>query len=151
VLQQDANGLPSHTWCESPLDRLLSHQSHGPACVTFWWIGAYHSDDPLFLAVVQDLSRAGAMLFEKGGIQTTLLVTTADVADRLRSQWDDVGNPWRADAFGQLQQRQGAQDDPNLLHTAAQQFGKLFSIFRRDINAQRWTTHTPSMRQNNST
>ncbi len=102
MLQQDANGLPSHTRRESPLDRLLRHQSHGPARVTFRWTAAYHRDDALFLAGVQHLSRAGALLFEKRRIQTALPVTTADVADGLRSQWEHAGNPWRAGAFRQL-------------------------------------------------
>jgi hypothetical protein len=57
----------------------------------------------------------------------------------------------RAGALRQLQQRQGTQDNPNLLDAAAQQLGKLSLILRRDIDAQRWTTHTPSMRRNNST
>jgi hypothetical protein len=50
-----------------------------------------------------------------------------------------------------LQQSQRSQDDPNLLDSAAQQLGKLSSILRRNVDAQRWTTHTSSMRQNNST
>jgi hypothetical protein len=128
VLQQDANRLPSHARRKSSLERLLRHQSHGPARVTFRWIAAYHRDDALFLTGVQDLGRAGALLFEKRRIQTALPVTTADIADGLGSQWDNAGNPWRAGAFRQLQQRQGAEDDPNLLNAAAQQLGKLSSI-----------------------
>ena len=142
---------PPYTRRESPLDRLLGHQSHGPARVTFRWIAAYHRDDALFLAGVQDLSRAGALLFEKRRIQTALPVTTADVADGLRSQWDNASNSWRAGAFRKLQQRQGAEHDPNLLNAAAQHPGKLFSILWHDIKTQRWTTHALSMRQNNST
>ena len=67
------------------------------------------------------------------------------------SERDHIGDLRRAGALRQLQQRQGAQDDPNLLDAAAQQLGKFFLILRRDIDTQRWTTHTPSMRQNNST
>ena len=56
----------------------------------------------------------------------------------------------RAGTLGQLQQSQGAQDDSDLLHAAAQQALELFLILRRDVDAQGWTTHTLSMRQNNS-
>jgi hypothetical protein len=74
---------------------------------------AVHRDDSLFLDSIQYLSRAGTLLFEKRRTQTALLVTTADVADGLRSQWDDAGKPWRDGFFHQLRQRQGAEDDRN--------------------------------------
>jgi hypothetical protein len=50
-----------------------------------------------------------------------------------------------------VEQSQGTQDNPNLLDASAQQLGKFLLILRRDVNTQRWTTHTSSMRQNNST
>ena len=43
------------------------------------------------------------------------------------SERDHVGDLRCAGALGQLQQSQGAQDDPNLLDAAAQQLGKLSS------------------------
>ena len=93
----------------------------------------------------------GLCLLVQRPLQTALLVTTADIAYGLGSERDHVGDLRCAGALGQLQQSQGTQDDPNLLDAAAQQLGKLSLILRRDIDAQRWTTHTSSMRQNNST
>ena len=75
----------------------------------------------------------------------------ADRPDGLRSERHDLGNPRRTSPFTQLQQRQGAEDDSNLLYATAQQRNEFFLIFWRDINAQWWTTQTPSIRQNNST
>ena len=72
----------------------------------------------------------------------------ADLANRLWREWDHGGNPRCTDALGQLQQRQGSQDDPNLLHAAAQQPRQFLLILGRDIDTQGWTAHTPSMRQN---
>jgi hypothetical protein len=44
--------------------------------------------------------------------------------------------------------RQGAQDAPGLLDAATQQPGQSFLVLLCDFDAQGWTTHTPSMRQN---
>jgi len=66
----------------------------------------------------------------------------ANIAYGLGSEWDYVGNLRRADALRQLQQSQRALDRPNLLDSAAQQLCKLSLILRRDVDAQRWTTHT---------
>jgi hypothetical protein len=60
---------------------------------------------------------------------------------------DYVGDLRCAGAICQLQQSQGAQDNPNLLDAAAQQLGKPVLMLRRDVNAQRWTAHTSSMGQ----
>jgi hypothetical protein len=50
----------------------------------------------------------------------------------LRSEWDNAGNTRCAGALGQLQQRQGAQDDPNLLHTATQQLAQFLLVLLCD-------------------
>ena len=127
------------------------HQSHGPAGAAFWRIAAHHGDNPLLLAVFEHVGGAGPLLFVKRRFQTALLVAMADLANGLWGERDHAGNPRCTGAFGQLQQRQGAQDDPNLLHAAAQQLGEFLLVLWRDIDTQRWTAHTPSMRQNNST
>jgi len=79
------------------------------------------------------------------------LVTMADFTNGLRGQRNAVRDARRAGALGQLQKRQSAKDDPNLLDAGTQQAREFFLILRRDIDVQRWTTHTPSMGQNNST
>jgi hypothetical protein len=62
-----------------------------------------------------------------------------------------TGNARRGDAFGQLQKRQGAQNNPNLLNPTAEYLGELLLIFLRDLDVQGWTAHSNSMGQNNST
>ena len=95
--------------------------------------------------------RSRSLFLVQRALQAALLVTAADTAYGLGSERDNVGDLRCAGALCQLQQSQGAQDDPNLLDAAAQQLGNLSLMLRRDIKAQRWTTHTSSMRQNNST
>jgi hypothetical protein len=53
--------------------------------------------------------------------------------------------------FASCSKAKARRTHPNLLDAAAQQVGKLSLMLRRDIKTQRWTTHTTSMRQNNST
>src|SRR5579863_947170 len=151
VKEQNPNGFSSHPRDQSPFDSFLYHQTDGPASAAFGRIAAHHSDDPLFLGIVEYGGCAGALLFEQRRFQTALLATTRNRTDGLRSEWKDLRDPRCAGAFGQLQQHQGAQDDSNLLNTATQEFGKFLLILWLDFDLQRWTAHTPSMRQNNST
>jgi hypothetical protein len=72
-----------------------------------------------FRAVIEHGRCAGPLSLVERRFQTALLVTVADLANGLWSERNNAGNPRCAGAFGQLQQRQGAQDEPNLLHTAA--------------------------------
>jgi hypothetical protein len=72
----------------------------------------------------------------------------ADLPNGLWSQRNHGGNPRRANAFRHLQKRDGAQDDSDLLHTAAQQFPQHLLVLGCDLDTQRWTGHTLSMRQN---
>src|SRR5262249_44396698 len=82
--------------------------------------------------------------------QPALLVTTANIAYGRGSERDYVGDLRCAGALRQLQQSQSTKDNPNLLDAAVQQLSELFLVLWRDVDAQRWTTHTSSMRQNNS-
>jgi hypothetical protein len=117
--KQDSDGFPPHAGNQLALDGFLGHQAHGPPGAAFGGITTHHRDNPLFVAVVEHGGCAGALLFEKRGLQTALLIPAADVADRLCRQRDDLGDLRRAGAFGQLTQRQGAQNHPHLLHASA--------------------------------
>jgi hypothetical protein len=72
----------------------------------------------------------------------------ADLPNRLWREWDHAGNPRCTNALGQLQERQGSQNDTDLLYAAAQQPRQLVLVFRFDFDTQGWASHTPSMRQN---
>jgi hypothetical protein len=134
-----------------PLDRLLSQQSHGPTCLTLWRLGTHHGDDALLLIGVKDLCRAGALFLIQGAFEAGLLVTMPQSPNCLWSQLHRFSDLWRTGMLGQLQERQRPQDDPNLLHSTFDQFPQFLLIFLGDVNPQSWTTHTPSMRRNNST
>jgi len=80
-----------------------------------------------------------------------LQVTTADTAYGLGRERDYFGDLRCAGTLCKLQQSQGPQNNPDLLDTAGQEMRELSLMLRRDVKAQRWTTHTSSMGQNNST
>ena len=149
--QENPDSFPSYARNQFAFDCFFRYQTHRPTGTAFRRIGAYHRNQTLLLAVVEHFGRPRSRSFVQCPLQPALLITTADVAYRLGCEWDYVGDLGCAGALCQLQQSQGAQHNPNLLDAAAQQLGKLFLMFRRDVNAQRWTTYTSSMRQNNST
>jgi len=74
----------------------------------------------LFLAFVEHFRGAWPLPFIQRPLQNALLVTTTNVPYGLRSEPGQVGNLRSADTFGQLQQSQCTQDNPNLLHATAQ-------------------------------
>jgi hypothetical protein len=104
----------------------------------------HHGDDPLLLAVFQNRRSAGPLLVVERGFEATRLVTMADLPDRLWRQWDHARNPRCASAPGQLQKRQGSQDDTDLLNAAAQQPRQFVLVFRFDFDTHGWASHTPA-------
>ena len=149
--QENANGFPSYAGNQFAFDGFFRYQADGPTGAALWRIAAYHCNQTLLLTVIEHFRRSRSLFLVQRPFQSALLVTAADIAYGLGCERDNLGNLRCAGALCQLQQSQGAQDDPNLLYAAAQQLGKLSLMLRRDIKAQRWTTHTSSMRQNNST
>ena len=74
----------------------------------------------------------------------------ANLTNGLRRERNCAGDAWRVDPLGQLQQRQGTQNDSHLLYAAAQQALEFSLVLSGDLDAQSWTSHALSMRQNNS-
>ena len=98
------------------------------------------------------LGRPGADAEGEQALDETGVPGVGEVAAyRLGRERDYFSDLRCAGTLCQLQQSQGAQDNSNLLDTAAQEPGKLSLMLRRNVKAQRWTTHTSSMRHNNST
>jgi len=149
--QENANGLPSDAWNQFAFDSFVRYQADGPTSAAFWRATAYHCNQTLFLTIVEHFGGSRPLLFVQRPLQPALLVTTADTADGLGGERDYVSDLRCAGTLCQLQQSQGAQNNPNLLDTAAQELGELSLMLWRDVKSQRWTTHTSSMRQNNST
>ena len=79
-----------------------------------------------------------------------MAIMRCHVPNRLCSQPNHTGNPRRAKAFGQVQPRQGAQDDLHLLNPAAENPGEFLIILRCNFDTERWTAHSQSVDQNNS-
>ncbi len=148
--QQNPDGLPSYVRHQLALHRFFGHQAHGPAGTTLGRIAAHHGNDPLFLVGVQHFSRTGPLLLIEGTIQAGLLITMTEPTDGLWGEWDHLGDLRRAGLLSQLQECQGPQDHPDLLHSTLQQSSQFLLILLGDADLQGRTTHTPSMRQNNS-
>jgi len=81
--------------------------------------GSLHTIAIIRRSFVKYSRRARALRLVKRRFQTAYLVAMADVANGLRTQRDQCGNLRRADAFGQLQQKEDPQDYSNLLNSAA--------------------------------
>src|SRR5215831_2131266 len=118
--QENSNGFPSYARYQFAFDGFFRYQTHGPTGATFRGTAAYHRNQALFLAIVENLGCSRPLSFVQRPLQPALLVTTANIAYGLGSEWDYIGDLRCADALRQLQQNQGAQDNPNLLDAAAQ-------------------------------
>jgi hypothetical protein len=151
VKQQNPNGLPTHSRRQFTLHGLFGYQSHGPTRLALRRIAAYHGDDALFLVAIQDLGRTGSLLLVQSSLQSAVFIAMAESPDCLGGQWNDLGNLRSADVLSQLQQRQGSEDDPHLLHSAFNQIPQFLQVLLADLDTQSWTTHTQSMRQINPT
>jgi hypothetical protein len=99
------------------------------------------------LTAVQNLRRARALLVVECSIEIALLVAAREIPDGLGGERNQSGDARRANPLGQLQQRQGAQHDADLLYAAAQQFREFGPVLRFDFDTQRWASLAASMRQ----
>ena len=72
---------------------------------------------------------------------TSRLLTASSATSRTVQRAHPSGGSLQT--FGQLQQRQRAQDHSNRLHAPAQQLPQLFLVLRCDFDAQGGTSHTP--------
>jgi hypothetical protein len=79
--------------------------------------------------IVEHLGGSGPLLLIQRPIQTALLITAANVTDGLCRQRNYAGHARRGYSFRQLQQRQGAKNNPNLLNPAAEDLDELLLIF----------------------
>ena len=127
-MQQNTDGLAPYLGNQLALDRFLGHQSHGPAGIACRGIGANHGDDPLALTLVQPHGRTGALLVVQRPVQPNVLVATANLTDRLRSEPDIGGHLGRRLALVQLGESQGTENDPNLLDAATEKPVQLVSV-----------------------
>jgi hypothetical protein len=107
-------------------DGFLRHKAYRPAGAAFRLATAYHCNQTLFLAIVEHLGGSGARLLIQRPIPTALLITAADVTDGLCRQRNYPGNARRGDTLGQLQKRQGAKNDPDLLNPPRTIFASCF-------------------------
>ena len=118
--QENADGFSSHAGNQFAFYGFFGHQANRPASAAFRRAAADHGNQSLFLAVVQHFRRSGPLLLIERPFQAPLLITMANLPNRLRGQRNHAGNPRRTDTLGQLQQRQGAQNDSDLLYAAGQ-------------------------------
>ena len=140
--KQYADCFSSYLWHQFPLDRLLRHQTNGPAGKPLRWIAAHHGDNPLFLAAFEQFGRSWSLLFVQSPGKATLFLAMSHLPYCLCGQRNHVGNPRCAQTFRQLQERQGPQHDPDLLHATAQPSPKFFLILPGNLNPKSGATHT---------
>jgi hypothetical protein len=88
----------------------------------------------LFLGAVENLLGPRPLLGVDGGIQTIVHVAMGDLADRLGSKGECLGDSMRAEAVGKLAQRKRSQDDAYLLNSPSQQFADLREILGLDFD-----------------
>src|SRR5215467_13426395 len=121
VEQQNPDRLSSHPRNQLSFHRFFGYQTDRPARATFWRGGAHHCDDPLLLVVVQHFGGAGPLLLIKRAVESGLLVTVAEPANRLCRDRDGLGNMGSTDTLCQLQERQGPENNADLLHATFQE------------------------------
>ena len=74
-----------------------------------------------FWLVSNTSASAGALFLIQRTIQSSPLVAMAEASNRLRSERDHPGNLRGTGMLSQLQQSQGPQNHPDLLHSALHQ------------------------------
>ncbi len=60
----------------------------------------------------------------------------AESPDCLSGQGDDLGNLRSAGVLGQLQQRQGSEDNSHLMHPALNQIPQFLLVLLADVDTQ---------------
>jgi hypothetical protein len=88
----------------------------------------------LFLGAVENLLGSRPLLGVDGRIQTIVHVAMGDLADRLGSKGECLGDSRRAEAVGKLAQRKRSQDDAYLLNSPSQQFADMREILGLDFD-----------------
>src|SRR5215831_19488362 len=86
--QENSNSFPSDTWNQFAFDGFFRNQAHGPTGATLRRAAAHHCNQTLFLAIVEHFGCTGPLPFVPRAFQAALLVTTANIADGLGSEWD---------------------------------------------------------------
>jgi len=121
VKQQNPDRFTSHPRNQLSFHRFFGHQPDRPARATFRRGGAHHCDNPLLLVVVQHFDGAGTLLLIKRALQSGLLVTVAQSANRLYRERNHLANLGSAGVLRQLQERQGPENNPDLLNASFQE------------------------------
>ena len=146
--QQNPNCLSAHLRSQFSFYGFLGDQSHGPSGATFGRLAADHSNDALFLVVIEHFSRSGPRLLIQRSLQTVLLITVTKFSDGLRCQRDPTSNLRSRESFGQLQQSGCAQDDSHLLNPAFEELMQFFLVSRAYSDTQGGCGHVLSILQN---
>src|SRR5829696_7783837 len=118
VEQQNSDGLSSHLRNQFAFYGFLGNEADRPTGATFGRVGAHHGDNPLLLGAVEHLGGAGALLLIERALQSCFLVAVTEPPNRLRREWNAHCDLRGTDFLRQLQQSQGPQHDPDLLHTS---------------------------------
>jgi hypothetical protein len=144
ALEEDSNGLPTGSWNQFSLNRLLRDEANRPARPPFRRVTANHGDDALLLGCAQQRRGARTLLFVQRAVQSPLLVTVSDASDRLGSQLlQGARGLWCRGTVRQMHQGESAKDNAHGLDAASQEFIHRFTILSGDSYAKWATSHSP--------
>jgi hypothetical protein len=125
------------------LDGLLGYQAHGPTRPPFRRFAADHGHDALSLGIVQQRFSAGPLPVVESTVQATAVVTVSDLADGFRGEGQRFRHSRRGGSPGQMAEREGTQDDADLLNARSQQFLDTSKVLRLDWDGDWAARHTP--------
>src|SRR3990172_838682 len=140
-LQEDSDRLASHPRYQSSFHRLLRHQAHRPSRGPERGFATDHCDDALFLRGGQHLGRPRPWFLEQRGGQAAPAIPLRDVANGLRRQAHELRDGGWALSTMEMQQRQGPQYYPHLLHAAVQHGVQLLHVLRLQSERQGRSWH----------
>ena len=120
LLQQDADCLSSYLGHQFALDRLLGHQSNGPAGTALRGIGAHHGDDALALCWCYLRNRTGSRPVVQRSLQSLLQVAATNLTDGFGRESVIGGHFGSSLSLVQLRENQRTKNDSNRLDSALQ-------------------------------
>ena len=144
MLQQDSDALATGSRDHLPPDRFLHNQANRPACIAFRRIAADHRDDALVFGCAEQGNRTRALLIVKPAVQTSFLVAVRDHPHGLRRELAYKASGLRRSlTIGQVQKNEGAQYNPNRLHSAGQQSFQRLPVLLCHRDTQGSSRHRP--------
>src|SRR3990172_5793403 len=102
ALQQNPDCLSTHLGNQLPFDGLFGDQADGPTGTAFRRFTADHGNDTLLLGTVENLLCPRSLFGVNGSTQAVPDIAMGDLADRLGSKGECLGDLRCGEAVGKL-------------------------------------------------